>query len=44
MTCGKEEYVEVSSNTDDSQEAEVIKNLCDKVMKDELFGFLQVYI
>ena len=40
MPCSKEEYVEVS----DSQDAGVIKKLCDKVMKDQLFEFLQVDI
>ena len=40
MPFGKEEYVEVKNPQDDN----VIKDLCDKVMKDELFGFLQVDI
>ena len=44
MLCGKEEYVKVISNIDNSQEAEVIEDVCDKVIKDELFGFLQVDI
>ena len=40
MPYSKESYVEVSN----PQDASVIKDLCNKVMKDELFGFLQVYI
>ena len=40
MSCGKEEYVEVSN----PQDVVVIKDLCDKVIKDELFWFLQVDI
>ena len=40
MPCGKESYVEVSNPQDSS----VIKDLSNKVMKDELFGFLQVDI
>ena len=37
MPCGKESYVEVSNPT-------IIKDLCDKVLMGELFGFLQVNI
>ena len=37
MPCGKESYVEVSN-------PRIIKDLCDKVMPGELFGFLQVDI
>ena len=37
MPCGKESYVEVSN-------PRTIKDLCDKVMMGELFGFLQVDI
>ena len=40
MPCGKEGYVEVKNPEDSS----IIKDLCDKVMKDKLFGFLQVDI
>ena len=40
MPCSKESYVEVSNPQDSS----VIKDLSDKVMKNELFGFLQVDI
>ena len=40
MPCGKEEYVEV----DNPQDPRVLKDICDKVMKDKLFGFLQVDI
>ena len=40
MPCGKEQHVEVENPQDSS----VIRYLCDKVMKDELFGFLQVDI
>ena len=38
MPCGKGEYVEIENPKDSG----AIKDLCDKVMKDELFGFLQV--
>ena len=37
MPCGKESYVEVSN-------PRIIKDLCDKVLTGELFGFLQVDI
>ena len=37
IPCGKEEYIEVENPS-------VIKNLCDKVIKDELFRFLHVDI
>ena len=37
MPCGKESYIEVSN-------PRIIKDLCDKVMMGELFGFLQVDI
>ena len=37
MPCGKESYVEVSN-------PRIFKDLCDKVMMGELFGFLQVDI
>ena len=37
MPCGKESYIEVSN-------PRIIKDLCDKVMTSELFGFLQVDI
>ena len=40
MPCCKEFYLEVSN----LQDLRVIKNLCDKVLADELFGFLQVDI
>ena len=40
MHCGKEEYVQVEN----LQTSSVIKDLCDKVMKDELFGFIPVDI
>ena len=40
MPCSKEPYIEVSN----PQDPRVIKNLCDKVLADELFGFLQVDI
>ena len=40
MPCGKEDYVEVENPQDSS----TIKDLCDKVMKDELFRFLHVDI
>ena len=40
MPCGKGSYIEVS-NPQDPRE---IKNLCDKVLTDKLFGFLQVDI
>ena len=38
LPCGKKSYVEVSNPHD----PRVIRDLCDKVMADELFGFLQV--
>ena len=38
MSCSKEEYVKVK----DSQDVGVIRDLCNIVMKDKLFGFLQV--
>ena len=37
MLCGKESYVEGSN-------PRIIKDLCDKVLTGELFGFLQVHI
>ena len=37
MPCGKESYIEVSN-------PRIIKDLCDKVLMGELFGFLQVVI
>ena len=37
---GKEKYVEVEN----PQDSNVVKDLCNKVMKDKLFGFLQVDI
>ena len=40
MPCGKESYVKVSNPQDPS----IIKDLCDKVLADELFQFLQVNI
>ena len=40
MPCGKEEYVKIEN----SQDIGVIGDLFDKVMKDELFGCLQVDI
>ena len=40
MPFGKEQYIEISI----PQDPRVIKNLYDKVMKDQLFGFLQVDI
>ena len=40
MHCGKEEYVEVSNPHD----VVVMKELCNKVIKDELLGFLLVDI
>ena len=40
MPRSKEEYVKVSN----PQDPRVIKDFCNKVMKDELLGFLQVDI
>ena len=40
MAFGKEFYIEVNN----PQDPRVIKSLCDKVLRDELFGFLQVDI
>ena len=40
MPCGKEEYFEMSNPQDPC----IIRDLCDKVLADELFGFLQVNI
>ena len=40
MPCRKEEYVEISH----PQDPRVIRDLCDKVLMGELFGFLQVDI
>ena len=40
MPCGKKSYVEVSNSRDPS----IIRDLCNKVPANELFGFLQVDI
>ena len=40
MPCSKKEYVEVNN----PQDPRIIRDLCDKMTKDELFGFLQVNI
>ena len=40
MPCGKEKYVEISN----LQDPRIIRDLCDKVLMGELFGFLQVDI
>ena len=40
MPCGKEEYIRTSN----LQDPKVIRDLCDKVLASELFGFLQVDI
>ena len=40
MPCGKDEYIEVEN----PQDPGVISDLCDEVLADELFRFLQVDI
>ena len=40
MPCGKEEYFKVSN----LQDPRMIMNLCNKVLADKLFGFLQADI
>ena len=40
MPCSEEEYIQVEN----PQAPGVINNLCDKVLADKLFGFLQVDI